>query len=1047
MRVGVLGGVVAWGDDGAPVALGGLRVRGVLARLALDTGRTVATPVLVDDLWGESVPDRAVNALQALVSRLRKAIGAELVQTDARGYRLALDPSRVDAAQFERLVSASALTSVRSALALWRGPALADLDGIPFAATAAARLAEQRAAAVEQCARLALAAGEPEPEVAVLAAQLDAYPLRETTAALLARALHATGRQADALAVLDRTAERLVEELGIDPGSEIDAARMAVLRNEHVVAARPTGSGPSRQRLTSFVGRDGDVLRIRELLASSRLVTLTGPGGAGKTRLAKESVPEEGGRSLVIAELAALTEAEQLPATLLSAVGGPEQLITLHDETGPDTTARLVTAVGANAVVLVLDNCEHLVDGVAALTATLLDTCPRLTVLATSREPLGIPGEVLHPVEPLGEVDAVALFVDRAAAVRPGFALDAEIAPAVREICRRLDGQPLPIELAAARLRTLTPSEIAARLDDRFRLLTSGARTALPRHQTLRAVVDWSWDLLSEPERAVARRLAAFAGGATVAAAERVCSAPAGPPAEDVFELLASLVDKSLVVAVPQQQGAPTRYRMLETIREYAAERLDEAGERTATVAAHTAFVLELAETAEPHLRDSTQLVWLAKLRAEDDEINLAMRRAVAARDAAVAHRFVAAMSWSYLIRGLIQEADRWAVAVHGLDGPVPALTKALNCTLFALSQLGRGKVHEAKVYANQAMQLAQTLPRPWHPMLELLQPVYALYVDGDREPLVRQSEDAPDPWVRAFAMLTGAQYAENAGLVDDQRKLLRHAHELLTVIGDRFGLGMVVHGLGELEDVAGEYEAAARAYDEAIVLATELSNVDDLPQFAMKRAMLEARRGNVERAREMIAEVHWEEALDESYNSVGALHIIAAIVEVMAGDVAAARARIELAAADFRVTGEDHSAPQREAWLAATLALVELRVGDRAAARAALETAVEWAQASDDGPICAIVAEAVALLAHSGGRYGQAAELLGTTVAFRGMFDRGNPQIVAVLHELRERLGEQAADEAHQRGKAMSAAEAFALIHETVDNDAMAVSEVPEQP
>ncbi|WP_232660497.1 BTAD domain-containing putative transcriptional regulator [Pseudonocardia sp. TRM90224] len=1044
MRVGLLGGVVAWGDDGGSVALGGLRVRGLLARLALDAGRTISTPVLVDDLWGESVPDHAANALQALISRLRKAIGAELVQTDARGYRLALDPPCVDARQFEGLVGTGSLAALRSALALWRGPALADLDGIPFAAAAAARLTEQRAAAVEQCARAALAAGDPEPEVATLAAQLEAHPLRETTAALLARALHAAGRQADALAVLDRTAERLVDELGVDPGAEIDAARLAVLRNEPVAQPR---SAPLPRRLTSFIGRDDDVLRVRELLERGRLVTLIGPGGAGKTRLAKEAAPTGAARPLVIAELAALTEVDQLPAAVLSAVGGPEQLITLHDDTEPDTTGRLVAAVAAQPMILLLDNCEHLVDGVAGLTAALLDACPRLTVLATSREPLGIMGEVLHPVEPLLAADAVALFVDRAAAVRPGFALDADVEPAVREICTRLDGQPLPIELAAARLRTLTPAEIAARLDDRFRLLTSGARTALPRHQTLRAVVDWSWDLLTEPERAVARRLGAFAGGATVAAAERVCSAPAGPPVDDVFELLASLVDKSLVVAVPQQHGAPTRYRMLETIREYAGERLDEAGERADAVAAHTAFMLELAETAEPHLRGAEQLDWLAKLRAEDDEIDLAMRRALSARDAAVAHRFVAAMGWSYLIRGLVQEADRWAVAVHGLDGPVPAATKALNCTFFALSHLGRGKIDETKVYANQAMQLAYTLPRPWHPMLELLQPVYAMYVDDDRGPLIRQSEDAADPWVRAFAMLTGAQYAENAGLVDEQRKLLRQAHELLSVIGDRFGLGMVVHGLGELEDFAGEYDAAARAYDEAIVLATELSNVDDLPQFAMKRALLEARRGNVEDARRMIAEVHFEEALDDSFNSVGALHIIAAIVEMMAGNIATARARIELAAADFRVTGDDHASPQRQAWLSSILALVEMRAGDRAAARAALRAAVEPARRSDDGPICATVVEAVARFAHICGRHEHAALLLGSSVTFRGMLDKGNPEIVALLEELRGRLGDEAAAAAHQLGKAMSTAEAFTLIHEIVDNDVMAVPEAPEQP
>ena len=306
------------------------------------------------------------------------------------------------------------------------------------------------------------------------------------------------------------------------------------------------------------MGRAADVERIRALLRTARLVTLTGPGGVGKTRLAREATflpdvraapPSEAPRGSdgratrsvglptaaaaapattptaaptttapptaptatpVVAELAALTDAAQLPAALLSAVGEPELHLGRTEASDPIT--RLLAALEGRDTILVLDNCEHLVAGAAALAESLLTACPRLRVLATSREPLGVPGEVLHPLDALAEADAVRLFADRAAAVRPAFTLDAATRPVVVEICRRLDGQPLPIELAAARLRTLSPREIAARLDDRFRLLTTGARTALPRHQTLRAVVDWSWDLLTEHECAVARRLGVFAG-------------------------------------------------------------------------------------------------------------------------------------------------------------------------------------------------------------------------------------------------------------------------------------------------------------------------------------------------------------------------------------------------------------------------------------------------------------------------------------------------------------------------------------------------------
>ncbi|OLT09267.1 hypothetical protein BJF78_31105 [Pseudonocardia sp. CNS-139] len=623
MRVRLLGGVDVTG--GAP---GGALLRGLLARLALDAGRVVPVPVLVDDLWGADPPDGVTNALQALVSRLRRAVGADRVTTAGRGYRLELPADAVDALRFGELVSAAAAARdpagayalLGQALDLWQGPALADVQELPFAGPAAYRLAERRAGAVEERARLALllgqrGQGEPRAEVDALTAQLAAHPLRESTAVLLARCLHALGRQADALAVLDATRDRLAAELGVDPGPELAGARLEVLRG---APARPAAAAPP---LSSFVGRAHDVRRVRDLLGTARLVTLTGPGGAGKTRLSREAVSAD----TPVAELAALTAAEQLPAAVLAAVGGPDLLVGGQEERTADPTARLVAVLGARPLVLVLDNCEHLVHGVAVLAETLLRACPRLRVLATSREPLGVPGEVLHPVDALPEADAVRLFAERAAAVRPGFTAQTD-PDAVAEICRRLDGQPLPIELAAARLRTLTPAEIAARLDDRFRLLTSGPRTALPRHQTLRAVVDWSWELLSEPERTVASRLAVFAGGADAAAAERVCSAPGGPAPDEVFDLLSGLVDKSLVVAVPD--GTATRYRMLETIREYARERLGESGARAHAEQAHTAVVLDLVETAEPHLRGATQLEWLARLRAAAEEIEVALRHA-----------------------------------------------------------------------------------------------------------------------------------------------------------------------------------------------------------------------------------------------------------------------------------------------------------------------------------------------------------------------------------------------------------------------------------
>ncbi|WP_170225776.1 BTAD domain-containing putative transcriptional regulator [Pseudonocardia cypriaca] len=1020
MLIGLLGAVEAR-RDGAAVPLGGLRVRGLLARLALDAGHPVAVSTLVDDLWGEEPPGSAANALQALVSRLRRAVGADLVATVGGGYRLAVAVDAVDAARFGELATTasgagdprSAHALLGQALGLWRGPALADVRELPFAEPAAHRLAERRAAAVEERARLALLLGEPAAEIDALTAQLDAAPLRETTAALLARVLHAAGRQADALAVLDRTRRRLVEDLGVDPGAELEEARLAVLRGAAAPVRRPVPAPVPA--LTSFVGRERDVERVRELLATVRLGTLIGPGGAGKTRLAREAVVGAG--EFRLAELAALTDAHQLPAAVLSAVGEPELVVRSGEAPEPDTTARLVAALTGRRVVLVLDNCEHLVEAVATLVESLLQACPGLRVLATSREPLGIAGEVLHPVDALAPDDAMRLFADRGAAVSPGFALGPEVAPAVAEICRRLDGQPLPIELAAARLRTLTPAEIAARLDDRFRLLTSGVRTALPRHQTLRAVVDWSWDLLTEPERAVARRLAAFAGGATAEAAERVCAGP--PVAGDVFELLASLVDKSIVVAVQQPDGAPTRYRMLETIREYAAERLDEAGERAAAEAAHLAVLLELVEAAEPHLRRADQLPWLARLRAEAEEIDVALRRAVAAGDAAGAHRLVAGMAWSWIIRGLFGDATRWLGAVLAMDGPAPAAARAVNWAYEALQRAGRRDIGGELDAVTAELALVEELPPPLHPTLQLAGPIHTLFVGSDDRPIRRLAVETEDPWVRGFALSALSLVAENNGELDEQRELLRAAHEAFRATGDRFGLGIVVHSLGEVEDIAGHYDAAEQAYEESIALATELGNDDDLPQFLARRGLLAARRGDLEAARTCLHEaLALRGAGDDS-----ALRIWLAHVERMAGNLDEARRHLAVARP---ADGPDR--PQWRTTLIAAKAAVELAAGDRAAARAHLASAAKAAADTADGPVAAAVAEVAAALALDEGDPRTAALMLGVATSQRGATDVGNPEVLAAHDRVRAALGG-AADDAVRSGRELPRDEGLAAL------------------
>ena len=451
-----------------------------------------------------------------------------------------------------------------------------------------------------------LAAGATDRLVAELEELVAGHPLSERLGGQLVRALALRGAQADALGAYARLRARLADELGIDPSPELQALHVAVLRGElapTAPATPPAGRRPNRpparrwpatnlrSPITSFVGRGDDLARIMEAFAGARLVTLTGPGGAGKTRLAAEAAARLLDRmpdGVWLAELASVADPVDLPQAVLSLFGAREQrLLAAPGATAVAPLDRLVEAIGDRRLLLVADNCEHLVEAVAKLVDHLLARCPRLSVLATSREPLGIAGELLHPVGPLAVPDgdvspaealaypAVRLLADRGAAARPGFSVDQATLEPVLGICRALDGMPLAIELAAARFHALSPEQVAARLDDRFRLLADGRRSTLGRHQTLRAVIDWSWELLGAAEQVLLRRLAVFAGGATLEAAERVCAGPglAGPAADEVLYLLAGLVDKSLVVAA-ELDGGGVRYRMLETVRAYGAERL-----------------------------------------------------------------------------------------------------------------------------------------------------------------------------------------------------------------------------------------------------------------------------------------------------------------------------------------------------------------------------------------------------------------------------------------------------------------------------------------
>ncbi|MFJ4829904.1 AfsR/SARP family transcriptional regulator [Streptomyces sp. NPDC088747] len=739
MRYGILGITQVKDDRGALVAVGGPRVRALLAALAQHPGRTVAPETLIDEVWAAEPPQDAPAALQALVGRLRRAIGKDAVTSETGGYRLRAARDDVDLFVFERLVgegrtaladddAVSATTHLRDALALWRGPALADLPDRGAAIRPETLRVEATRTRVEADLRL----GRADDVVPELKELTEAHPYDEALHALLIRALRDAGRGADALAAYEKTRRGLMDGLGTDPGPELRALHIELLDGVTrpagagvrasgaavgpKVTAREVGgpvggadlsraarNGNIRPRLNSFVGREPEIGAIRSDVQRARLVTLTGPGGSGKTRLAEEAAA--GLPQAWLVELAPLDRPEAVPGAVVSALGLRETVLITNEMAGPqdDPVALLVEYCASRSQLLILDNCEHVIEAAAELAETLLTHCPGLTILATSREPLGVPGELLRPVEPLPPVPARRLFLERASAMRPDADVALHDSAAVDEICRRLDGLPLAIELAAARLRLLTARQIADRLDDRFRLLTSGSRTVLPRQQTLRAVVDWSWDLLDERERTVLREASVFAGGWDLAAAEAVCTGPAA-------ELVGALVDKSLIVATPYEGcagsgdesggesggesegrgggagdgidagpvgavgagsggcagggdggGGGMRYRMLETIHEYATERAAEVPElRAEAERRHRAWVRALVEEAEPRLRSGEQLSWIRRLETELDNIRAATYRAVLIRDEEEAGALVLAMGWFWWLRNFRHEGAEW---------------------------------------------------------------------------------------------------------------------------------------------------------------------------------------------------------------------------------------------------------------------------------------------------------------------------------------------------------------------------------------------------
>ncbi|WP_328298335.1 AAA family ATPase [Streptomyces sp. NBC_00435] len=1247
MRYVILGTTQAVRADGTTVPIGGARLRALLTALALRPGRAVPAAALIGEVWDGDPPADGLAALQALVGRLRRALGREVVGSGEGGYVLLAARDDIDLYRFERLARAAAQADPAEAaslydeaLALWRGEPLCSLPGSePEAARWEALRRDARRGRLD----VALALGEAERVLPELTALCAGLPLDEPLQALRIRALRDAGRPAEALAAYDEVRRDLADRLGTTPGPALRTLHAALLNpSRHPephprtpqgpapepAAATPPPSGPVapplpgaatppvwgtvtppvqgdadtlppgtvtpplprgvtpprpgagtppawgtvtppsaavhspggrpgtdtgtdtgtntgadvgpdatpgrqglaaapalpagdvpgavplaagqgnlRVRLTTFVGREEDIRVIGTDLARSRLVTLLGPGGAGKTRLSQEAaeahastghpstdLPPAGhpatgpggwADGVWFVELAPVDDPQDVAEAVLSALGAretklrgasAEEMRALTERGGDRALDRLVEHCARRRMLLILDNCEHVVDAAARLAEEVLARCPGLQILATSREPLGVPGETLRPVDPLPDPVAIRLLDDRGAAARAGFSVDEDPAAAA-EICRRLDGMPLAIELAAARLRLLTPRQIADRLDDRFRLLTGGARTHLPRQQTLRAVVDWSWDLLDEPERAVLRRLSVFAGGCGLEAAEAVCAdaradAPAGVDALEVAGLLGSLVDKSLVVAAPD---GPTgmRYRLLETVAEYATDRLAEAGpDRADTERRHLTHYRELARTTEPLLRGHGQRAAADLLATEYENLRTALRRAVAAKDIGEVLCLVNSLVWYWHMHDLRAETRHWAGAAAALgpdpfappvvpappvyerlvDTPPPyegeLLTEAwrgiqMLCLASRDQTSDNWSTPEVRAQVDGMVAayrpgLPQTCRTPsalW---------IYAVMIAGDPALLRRVSEATVETaralgyrWELASALQLRANILANRA--DWAGNASRDAEESLAIyasLGDDWGCAEALSARAESLEKLGEYARATEDYRAAIEHARRLGAKAQVTVLQVRMAGTLAEGGHLEDAEELLVGLLGAAIQQVGNEALPAARMFLAGVYGRTGRIPEARTQLQSLRDEFSFGAY----AVFDGFLLGTMAWLDNQEGKYEEALAQIRRAIEAVRdplsmmMAPQLPAVYLMTGALSLVQLGGpDRERRAARLLG---AYRALLPAGHFPVTteradAALAErlTRAALGEAAYEAAYAEGGGLSLEEATALV------------------
>ncbi|MEV4808182.1 BTAD domain-containing putative transcriptional regulator [Nonomuraea sp. NPDC049421] len=1017
MRFGILGPLELRAADGTLVEVREPKARVLLVALLLSEGRPVSTDSLIEVLWGDDLPANPSAALHTKVSRLRRVLenaepeSGRLVETRAPGYALRIDVDAVDMGRFAVLVAQAATITdaaarsavLTEALALWRGPAFAEFRDVGFVRLPIQRLEELRLAALEARADARLEAGAQANDLALLAGELGdlvaRHPLRERLRALHLRALARVGRQHEALEAYHDVRRRLADELGVDPGPELAGAYQEILRPEPV----PAVSGPRTSipvPITRLIGRADALTEVVSRLQSARLVTLTGPGGVGKTRLALEVVNQLAGTftdGVCLVELA--TRSGAVAEAALAALGVRDDA-----KAGPlSPPQRLANALRSRRLLLVLDNCEHVIGPVAELVALLLKTDSELRILTTSRRSLGLPGEVLWQVPPLDEDSARELFVERAAAAVPGFALDADISAIVAEVCRRLDGLPLALELAATRLRTLDIRELARRLDDRFQLLSTGHRGAPPQQRTLRVMIDWSWEQLTDPERAVLRRLAVHADGCTLEAAEVVCAGDS-VDAGQVLEALAGLVDASLVMS-------PPRYRLLESVAVYGLDRLTEAGEGAAARQRHLRYYTAFAERAEPYLRGHDQRVWLERLDGEAANLRAALDFAIDADATEHALRLVNAQAWYWFLRGRYTEARLSlgkAMAIAG-EGPTVPWAKAVvwHSSFAALTGVG---VRAAPVPQEISDDPAVRALAVWLRGFVQYSPGGDL---SDSEDAMRQAleefRSLGDRWGVAATLAIRAGQAMLRGDLVEAGDFGGESLELFRVLGDRWGQLQTVQPLASLTEIKGDYERAERLHGDGLRLAEELGLWPSVADRLIGLGHIALLTGDHTRSKEFHERAR-RLAAEQGY-VYGELHaeLGLALAERREGNFELA----ELLLRSVQGRYVKLSSASGSALISAELGFTAEQRGNAAAALALHRDSLAIARRNGDPRAVALAIEGLAGAAALDGRHEQAAALLGAAATCRDLVGAPLPRaergdVDRITAKVRAALGEQ---------------------------------------